>query len=216
MSLTVGSLFSGIGGIDLGLERAGFQIAWQVEKDEYAQKVLAKHWPNTPRFRDVYDCGTGRKNTLTRVDLIAGGFPCQPHSLAGERKASEDERDLWPEFYRLICELKPGWVLGENVLGLLSSENGSFFSGILRDLAQARYNAEWFVLSAAQFGAPHMRERIFFVAYPNRIGDARQESAIANGQRCEIEPASVCQWENRTEELAHAQSHYEGGGVHRK
>lgn len=164
---TFGSLFSGIGGIDLGLERAGMQCAWQVEINDYAQKVLAKHWPHVTRFRDVRECD---KHNLTPVDLIAGGFPCQPHSLAGERKASQDERNLWPDFYRIICDLRPRWVLAENVPGLLSSEDGWFFGGILRDLAAARYDAEWGVLSAAQFGAPHLRERVFIVAYTSEPG----------------------------------------------
>ncbi len=156
MTFTFGSLFSGIGGIDLGLERAGMSCSWQVEIDEYAQKVLAKHWPNVARYGDVYTVG---KDTLAGVDLIAGGFPCQPHSLAGGRQASEDERDLWPEFYRIIRELKPRFVLGENVLGLLSSEGGTFFGTILRQLAEAGYDVEWGVLRASDVGAPHQRER---------------------------------------------------------
>lgn len=164
MSRTFGSLFSGIGGIDLGLQRAGFEVKWQCEIDDYAQKVLAKHWPNTPRFRDIRECGV---HNLTSVDLIAGGFPCQPHSLAGKRKAGADERNLWPEFYRIICELRPQWVLAENVPGLLSSEHGQFFGRVLRDLATCGYDAEWQVLSAAAFGAPHIRERVFLVAYAN-------------------------------------------------
>lgn len=159
---TFGSLFSGIGGIDLGLERAGMQCTWQVEIKDYATKVLEKHWPDVTRFRDVRECN---RHNLAPVDIIAGGFPCQPHSVAGERNASKDERDLWPEFYRIICDLRPRWVLAENVPGLLSSENGRFFGGILRDLAQARYDVEWGVLSAAQFGAPHLRERVFIVAH---------------------------------------------------
>ena len=169
--LTVGSLFSGIGGIDLGLERAGFEIAWQVEIDEYASKVLAKHWPDVTRYGDIRECG---KHNLTPVDLICGGFPCQPHSLAGRRRASGDERDLWSEFYRVICELRPAWVLAENVPGLLSSENGRFFGRVLRDLARCGYDAEWQVLSAEAVGAPHLRERVFIVGYPMRLRCRRQ------------------------------------------
>jgi DNA (cytosine-5)-methyltransferase 1 len=175
---TCGSLFSGIGGLDLGFERAGFEVKWQVENNEFCQKVLAKHWPDVTRHGDVRHVG---KHNLEPVDCIIGGFPCQPHSQAGERKASKDERDLWPEFYRIICELKPFWVVAENVLGLLSSENGAFFGGILRDLAQARYDAEWRVLSAAQFGASHLRERIIVVAHTI---DARRADTwdISSGQ----------------------------------
>lgn len=162
ITFTFGSLFSGIGGFDLGLERAGMTCAWQVEIDPYCQKVLEKHWSGVPRYEDVRKVG---KHNLEPVDLIAGGFPCQPHSLAGKRRASKDERDLWKEFYRIICELKPKWVLAENVPGLLSSEAGRFFGGILRDLSVCGYDAEWQVLPAAAFGAPHIRERVFVVAY---------------------------------------------------
>jgi DNA (cytosine-5)-methyltransferase 1 len=170
--LTVGSLFSGIGGFDLGLEMAGgFQIAWQIEKDSFCQKVLARHWPNVARYGDIRECGQGRAYPLSRVDVLCGGFPCQPHSLVGAvqggRKASQDDRDLWPDFYRLICEIRPRWVLAENVFGLLSSEYGRFFSGILSNLATAGYDAEWTVLRASDIGAPHQRERVFIVGYPN-------------------------------------------------
>ena len=167
--ITCGSLFSGIGGIDLGLQWAGFEIKWQVEIDPFCRKVLQKHWPDVPRFENVRDCG---KHNLEPVDLIAGGFPCQPHSLVGKRKASDDERDLWPEFYRIICELKPKWVLAENVPGILSSESGRFFGGILRDLATGGYDVEWQSIPAAAFGAPHIRERVYFVAHreSERIG----------------------------------------------
>jgi len=171
MELTFGSLFSGIGGLDLGLERAGMRCAWQVEIDDYATKVLAKHWPDVTRFRDVRSVGrhNGSISTcyypLAPVDCLIGGFPCQPHSQAGERKASSDERDLWPEFARIIREIKPTWVVAENVLGLLSSENGAFFGGVLRDLATLGYDVRWQVLSATQFGAPHLRERVIIVAH---------------------------------------------------
>lgn len=161
MVKTYGSLFSGIGGLDLGLERAGFTATWQVEIDDYATQVLQKHWPNVTRFRDIRTVG---KHNLTPVDLICGGFPCQPHSLAGKRQASGDERDLWGEFYRVICETQPRWVVAENVPGLLSSEDGRFFGRVLRDMASCGYDVQWNVLSAAAFGAPHIRERVFIVA----------------------------------------------------
>ncbi len=165
MSLTVGSLFSGIGALDLGLERAGMHIAWQVEIDEYARQVLEKHWPDVARFRDVRECGA---HNLERVDLICGGFPCQPHSLAGKRLASADERDLWGQFARIIRELAPRWVLAENVPGIRSSEAGRFFGRILGDLAALGYDAEWDCLPASAVGAPHIRDRLFIVAYPHR------------------------------------------------
>lgn len=171
--MRVGSLFSGIGGLELGLERAGMHVEWQVENDTFCQKVLAKHWPDAARYGDVRTVG---KHNLSSVDLICGGFPCQPHSIAGERKASDDGRDLWPEFFRIICELKPEWVVAENVMGVLSSESGDFFGAVLRDLASQRYDVEWFCLPASSFGAPHRRERIFLVAHTISSGLEEQQS----------------------------------------
>jgi DNA (cytosine-5)-methyltransferase 1 len=165
-SLTFISLFAGIGGIDLGLERAGMTCVAQVEIDDYATRVLEKHWPNVPRFKDVR--GVGAHN-LPQADVVAGGFPCQPHSAAGKRRGGSDERDLWPEYRRIIREIRPRWVLGENVPGILSTDNGRFFGGFLRDLAALGYDAEWSVLSACALGAPHTRERVFIVAYTHEI-----------------------------------------------
>lgn len=160
--MKVGSLFSGIGGLDLGLERSGMKIVWQVEKDSYCQKVLKKHWPEVPCYGDIKEIDF---STLPPVDLICGGFPCQPVSCAGKRQGDKDERWLWPEFYRAICETRPRWVLVENVPGLLSASDGRLFGGILGDLARSGYDAEWDLLPAAAFGAPHLRFRVFLVAH---------------------------------------------------
>lgn len=116
MTPTVGSLFSGIGGFELGFERAGFEIRWQVELDDYCTAVLAKHWPEVKRYRDVRTVGS---HNLEPVDVICGGFPCQPVSLAGRRQVQADDRWLWPEFARLIRELRPRIAVMENVPGLL-------------------------------------------------------------------------------------------------
>jgi len=168
MALTVGSLFSGIGGLELGLERAGMQVKWQVEIDDYCNKVLATHWPDVVRFRDVREVGA---HNLDPVDLICGGFPCQDVSLAGKRLGLEGERTtLWSEFARLIREIRPRWVLAENVPGLLSSDSGRFFGQVLGDLAASGYDAEWDCIPAAAVGAPHRRDRVFIVAYPAGIG----------------------------------------------
>jgi DNA (cytosine-5)-methyltransferase 1 len=160
----VGSLFSGIGGLDLGLERAGMQIIYQVEKDPYCQKVLAKHWPEVPCYGDIKEIDF---TTLPAVDLICGGFPCQPVSCAGKRQGDQDERWLWPEFYRAICEARPRWILVENVPGLLSASDGRLFGGILRDLAYIGFDAQWRMLPAHWFGAPHQRERFYMLSYPS-------------------------------------------------
>jgi len=159
----VGSLFSGIGGLDLGLERAGMTIAWQVEIDEFCRKVLAKHWPDVPKYGDIREL-TGHE--LESVDLIAAGFPCQPVSIAGRRLAQADERWLWPECARIIRVVRPRWVLLENVPGLLVRGMGD----VLGDLAEMGFDAEWGCIPAAAFGAPHLRYRVFIVAYTHGAG----------------------------------------------
>ena len=160
--MKVGSLFSGVGGFDLGLERAGHEIVWQVEIDPFCCDVLAKHWPNVLRYEDVRLIG----KELAPVDIICGGFPCQPVSRAGRRKAQADPRWLWPEFARLVCELEPRYVLLENTDGLLKRG----FGDILRDLAAFGYDVEWESICASHFGAPHRRERVFAVAYTDCDG----------------------------------------------
>lgn len=163
--MTFGSLFAGIGGLDLGLERAGMICKWQVEIDPFCQKVLAKHWPDVARYEDVRDVGG---HNLEPVDLICGGFPCQDVSLAGKRAGLEGQRTtLWSEFARIIGEVRPRWVLAENVPGLLSSDNGRFFGNVLRDLAACGYDAEWDCIPAAAVGASHRRDRVYIVAYAN-------------------------------------------------
>src|SRR5262245_39145062 len=168
MMFTFGSLFAGIGGVDLGLERAGMRCAWQVEIDDYATRALTKHWPNIPKYRDVRECGI---HNLASVDCIAGGFPCQDISEAGTASGLAGKRSgLWFEFWRLIRELRPRYVLVENVSALLTRGMGT----VLGNLAESGYDAEWQCISAASMGAPHLRERIFIVAYPHRVnGDRR-------------------------------------------
>lgn len=182
MKLTVGSCFSGIGGLELGLEwTGGFETRWQIENDPYASAVLAKHWPHVARHGDIRNVG---RSCLEPVDVICGGFPCQDVSLAGARAGLEGQRStLWGEMFRLVCEVKPRWVVAENVPGLLSSDDGRFFGNILRDLAGAGYDAEWGVLSAAGVGAPHLRRRIFILAHANRVGrreERARESLVAS------------------------------------
>tara|TARA_R110000824_G_scaffold393342_1_gene592453 strand:- start:344 stop:1054 length:711 start_codon:yes stop_codon:yes gene_type:complete len=172
--MTVGSLFSGIGGFDLGLERAGHEIVWQVENDPFCQKVLRKHWPDVPCYEDVRDVGV---HNLETVDVICGGFPCQPVSIAGKRKGQDDERWLWPEYARIVREMEPRYVLMENVPGLLVRGMGD----ILGDLARLRYDAEWEVLSAKEAGAPHRRNRVFILAYPE--GEQRDGGELYRGNR---------------------------------
>jgi len=163
MTFSFGSLFAGIGGFDLGLERAGMECRWQVEIDDYCQRVLAKHWPGVRRFGNVRECG---KHNLDAVDLICGGFPCQPVSLAGRQEAQGDSRWLWPEFARVVFDLQPRWVVVENVGGLLGQGMGD----ILADLAESGYDAEWDYIPVSAFGAPHPRYRVWIVAHPPGTG----------------------------------------------
>lgn len=164
--LTFGSLFAGIGGFDLGFERAGMQCKWQVEIDPFCQKVLRKNFPTAKLFDDVR---TVSEHNLEYVDVICGGFPCQDISGANKHgKGIEGglRSGLWKEYARLIGEIKPRWIVAENVTRLLSINNGRDFGRILRDLDALGYDAEWDVVSAAKFGRPHERERVFLVAYP--------------------------------------------------
>jgi len=151
------SLFPGIGGLDLGLERAGHECVLQVEIDEFCQKVLAKHWPDVPRIADVHDV---LSTNVPATDMLVGGFPCQPVSVAGKQLGTEDERWLWPEFERIISVVRPRYVLLENVPGLFVRG----FSDVLNGLAALGYDAEWSTVSACSVGAPHKRERVFIIA----------------------------------------------------
>lgn len=184
MSLTIGSLFAGIGGLELGLERAGLgPVLWQVENDRFCRSVLSEHWPHAERFEDVRTVGAGE---LAPVDLICGGFPCQGFSDAGHREGMADDRSgLWQEYARVIRELRPRLVVLENVPRLLSMG----FAGVIGDLAACGFDAEWAVLRASDVGLPHLRERLFAVAYAP--GFRREESrGILDCISCEGAPSS--------------------------
>ena len=159
-----GSLFSGVGGLDRAVERFGFEPRWQVERDEFCQRILARHWPDVRRFDDV--CSVGAE--LEPVDLVCGGWPCQPVSQAGRRLVQADARWLWPEVARLLRVVGPSVFIGENVAGHLVRGWGD----VLGDLASLGFAAEWGVLTAAAVGAPHRRARVFLVAY--RGDDGRE------------------------------------------
>jgi site-specific DNA-cytosine methylase len=174
-ALRHGSLFTGIGGFDLGFERAGIKTVWQVEIDGYCRKVLARHFPDAERFGDIRECGA---RNLGRVDVLSGGFPCQDISNAGKRAGIDGERSgLWSEYARIIRELRPRYVVVENVAALL----GRGMERVLGDLAACGYDAEWQSIRASDVGAPHRRERIWIVAYPFG-GRVREQSIL--GPEC--------------------------------
>lgn len=155
------SLFSGIGGLDLGLEQSGMTCIGQVEKEKFARKVLKKHWLDVPRWTDV--CKFNGSMLDEKPNVIAGGFPCQDISNAGLMQGLSGNRSgLWFEYLRIICELRPQYVVVENVAALLIRGMDTVLSG----LANSGYDAEWSLLSAAAMGAPHERKRLFIVAYP--------------------------------------------------
>ena len=164
--LTFIDLFAGIGGFSLGLERAGMKCVAHVEIDPYCRRVLAKHWPDVPCFEDVRNVG---RHNLPEANLICGGFPCQPVSCAGKREAEADPRWLWPEFRRCVADLRPRFVLVENVTGLL--QRG--LAAVLGDFSTLGYAAEWDCIPAAAVGASHRRDRVFVVGYSDRNGCAR-------------------------------------------
>jgi len=158
MMMSVGSLFSGIGGMDHGLERAGMRIEWQVENNEYCNSVLAKHWPSVPRYGDIK---TIDWRTVEAVDLVCGGFPCQPFSCAGKQQGKEDERYLWPEVVRCLAVLRPTWFLGENVYGLLHLG----IEQVCADLEALGYQVAVLGIPACAVDAPHIRKRVWILAY---------------------------------------------------
>lgn len=165
-ALTFGSLFAGIGGFDLGFERAGMVCKWQVEIDEYAQRVLAKHWPNVRRWDDVR---TWPQPDTERVDVICGGFPCQDISSAGKKAGIGGERSgLFFDLMRVVCEMGPRFVVLENVSALLHRG----MDAVLGELAERGFDAEWFVLPAAAVGARQLRERVFVIAVAAQMDDS--------------------------------------------
>jgi DNA (cytosine-5)-methyltransferase 1 len=160
MTLTVGSLFSGIGGLDLGLERAGMDVIWQSEIDPYACRVLNKHWPKVVNHGNIKEIDWTR---VERPDVICGGYPCQPFSTAGQRKGEQDPRHLWPWVRECISVLRPRYAILENVRGHLSLGGTT----VIREIASLGYCVEWRVISAASVGANHRRDRVVLLAYPN-------------------------------------------------
>lgn len=178
------SLFSGIGGIDLAGEWAGIETVAFCEREPFCQKVLKKHWPDTPIYDDVCTLTKERleaDEVIVRgqsIDLIHGGFPCQPFSTAGLQKGRDDDRDLWPEMFRIIQEFKPDWVVGENVANFVNME----LERTLTDLESEGYETQAFIIPACGVNAKHQRNRVFVVAHYSRIGMEGRSAESVLGQ----------------------------------
>lgn len=172
-----GSLFSGIGGFDLAAEWMGWENVFHCEWNEFGQKILKHHFPKADSFEDITK--TDFKKYEGTIDIISGGFPCQPFSLAGRRRGSEDERYLWHEMLRAVQEIKPVWVVAENVYGIVNIDGGLVFDQVCSDLENEGYEVQPFVVPACAKDAPHRRDRVWFVAYSERNGSSWSESKRA-------------------------------------
>ena len=177
--MTHASLFSGIGGFDLAAEWMGWQNVFNCEIDPFCRKVLAYHFPDAKQYEDVKTTNF----TIHRghIDVLTGGFPCQPFSLAGKRKGSDDNRYLWPEMLRAIREIQPRWVVGENVFGIVNWSDGMVFEQVQSDLENEGYEVQPYIIPACAVDAPHRRDRVWFVAHSNNQRLAQFEHpTIAN------------------------------------
>jgi DNA (cytosine-5)-methyltransferase 1 len=178
--MTHGSLFSGIGGFELAAEWMGWENKFHCEWNEFGQKVLHHYWPESEQFTDI------KKSNFTKyankIDILTGGFPCQPYSSAGKRLGKEDERHLWPEMLRAIREIQPSWVVGENVRGLTNWNGGMVFDEVQADLETEGYEVLPFLLPACSVNAPHKRDRIWFIAHSKSNGCNKRGERINKWQ----------------------------------
>lgn len=170
------SLFSGIGGFDLAAEWVGFANIAQIEIDQFCRQVLKKNFPNTKQYEDIKTFPAEQYSGA--IDIITGGFPCQPFSAAGKRKGSNDDRHLWPEMLRIIQIIKPTWVIAENVRGLLNIEQGMVFEQACIDLEAAGYEVQPFLIPALGVNAPHKRERVWIIAHSDQDTNRRESEQV--------------------------------------
>jgi DNA (cytosine-5)-methyltransferase 1 len=176
-------LFSGIGGFSLGLEATGgFETVAFCDYDSYCQKILRKHWPWVTIYDDIKELNHEKLNSNghTKIDIITGGYPCQPFSVAGRQQGEKDPRHVWPEYFRLIKELRPTWIIGENVSGHVKLG----LDTVLENLESEGYSARTFSISASSIGANHQRERLWIIAHSNNAGDRTSQSSVdRHGQK---------------------------------
>ena len=180
------SLCTGIGGLDLAAEWAGFETVAQCEIDEYASRVLAKNFPGVPNLHDIRTVTNERLAELgidrREITVISAGFPCQPYSLAGKGRGDRDERDLWGEVARVVGEIRPKWFVGENTPGLFARSNQRYFRRVLDDLAALGYSVGWGIWGACDVGAPHKRDRVFIMAHAD--GERRGANKTSEQRAC--------------------------------
>ena len=184
--LKVLDLFSGLGGFSLGLERTGcFKTTAFCDNDKYSRLLLQKHWKGVKIYNDVREINKEQLESdgIQFPDVITGGFPCQPFSVAGKQKGTSDDRHLWPEMFRIIKEFTPRWVIGENVKGLTNIEKGMVFESVCTDLEGEGYEVRAFNIPAAGVGAPHRRERIWIVAHAKRFNESESIRGLDEAQR---------------------------------
>ena len=177
--MTHASIFSGIGGFDYAAFLLGWDNIFQCEIDPFCQRVLKHHFPNTDLYGDIKT--TDFTKYMGAIDVISGGFPCQPFSVAGKQRGKEDDRFLWGEMLRCIQEVSPTWVVAENVHGLLTIENGLVFEQVCSDLESQGYEVQSFVIPACGVDAPHKRDRVWVVAYSSNTGFKNLQQERKNG-----------------------------------
>jgi DNA (cytosine-5)-methyltransferase 1 len=186
-----GSLFSGIGGFDLASEWMGWENVFHCEWMEFPRKVIDYYWPNADSHIDI--CKTDFKKYANTIDILTGGFPCQPFSTAGKRKGTEDERYLWGEMLRAIQEIKPKYVIAENVFGITNIDGGLVFEQVCLDLEAQGYEVQPFIIPAVSKNAPHRRDRVWFVAYSR---DIRLEQC-QKSTKMERRQTEICKQRNK-------------------
>jgi len=183
-----GSLFSGIGGFDLAAEWMGWENVFHCEWMEFPRKVLDYHFPNADSHIDI--CKTDFKKYANKIDILTGGFPCQPFSLAGKRKGTDDERYLWGEMLRAIQEIKPKYVIAENVFGITNIDGGLVFQQVCLDLENEGYEIQPFIIPACAKNAPHRRDRCWFVAFNTKSSRSTEVGGICKGS--DNESIGIC------------------------
>ncbi len=206
------ALFNGIGGFMLAAQWVGWENVDSVEIDPWCNKIIEKNFPNVKRYGDIKEY----KGVKGSADIISGGFPCQPFSHAGKRQGESDDRYLWPEYLRIIREIQPSYVVGENVAGLISMEDGGTLDGILLDLEGEGYETEQFIIPACGVGAWHRRDRIWIIAYTEGVRLARQKLNPQRGATVRTNPMRETKFNNASNASSQGPQKWKGQNSGRK